>query len=112
MKMAVFWVVPPCILVELYRRLRGACCLHRHVSSTILHGTTNQRTAIFTFAAVRTANLTSAEHFNEVPILKRRRAENVVFKSPNTEFFIVLLIFRLLDNTVSSSDCSIKRQDD
>jgi hypothetical protein len=26
-KMAVFWVVAPCSLVEVYRRFRGACCL-------------------------------------------------------------------------------------
>jgi hypothetical protein len=29
MKMAVFWVVAPCSLVELYQRFRGPCCL-RH----------------------------------------------------------------------------------
>jgi hypothetical protein len=28
MKMAVFWFVAPCSLVEVYRRFRGACCLH------------------------------------------------------------------------------------
>jgi hypothetical protein len=28
MKMAVFWVVAPRRLVEVYRRFRGACCLH------------------------------------------------------------------------------------
>jgi hypothetical protein len=28
MKMAVFWVVVPCSLVDVYRRLRGTCCLH------------------------------------------------------------------------------------
>jgi hypothetical protein len=28
MKMAVFWVVAPCSLVEVYRRFKGACCLH------------------------------------------------------------------------------------
>jgi hypothetical protein len=27
-KKAVFWVVAPCSLVEVYRRFRGACCLH------------------------------------------------------------------------------------
>jgi hypothetical protein len=27
-KMTVFWVVAPCSLVEIYRRFRGACCLH------------------------------------------------------------------------------------
>jgi hypothetical protein len=28
MKMAVFWVVAPCGLVEVYQHFRGACCLH------------------------------------------------------------------------------------
>jgi hypothetical protein len=27
-KTAVFWIVEPCSLVEVYRRFRGACCLH------------------------------------------------------------------------------------
>jgi hypothetical protein len=27
-KMAIFWIVAPCSLVEVYRRFRGACCLH------------------------------------------------------------------------------------
>jgi hypothetical protein len=29
-KMAVFWVVALCSLVEVYRRFRGICCLHYH----------------------------------------------------------------------------------
>jgi hypothetical protein len=29
MKLAVFWVVVLCSLVEVYRRFRGAYCLHR-----------------------------------------------------------------------------------
>jgi hypothetical protein len=28
MKMAVFWVVAPCSLVEVYQRFRGPCRLH------------------------------------------------------------------------------------
>jgi hypothetical protein len=27
-KMAVYWVVAPCSLVEVYQRFRGPCCLH------------------------------------------------------------------------------------
>jgi hypothetical protein len=27
-KIAVFWVVVPCSLIEVYRRLRRTCCLH------------------------------------------------------------------------------------
>jgi hypothetical protein len=27
-KMSVFWIVAPCILVEVFRRFKGACCLH------------------------------------------------------------------------------------
>jgi hypothetical protein len=36
MQMAVFWVVAPCSLVQVYRRFRDACCLHHqgdHLSS-------------------------------------------------------------------------------
>jgi hypothetical protein len=28
-KMAVFWIVAPCSLVEVYQHFRGPCCLHR-----------------------------------------------------------------------------------
>jgi hypothetical protein len=28
MKMAVFWIVVPCSLVEVYRRFGGTCCLY------------------------------------------------------------------------------------
>jgi hypothetical protein len=28
LRMAVFWVVAPCSLVEVYQRFRGPCCLH------------------------------------------------------------------------------------
>jgi hypothetical protein len=40
MKMAVFWDVMPCSLVEIDRRFRGAFCLHHQ-------GATSQKTAIF-----------------------------------------------------------------
>jgi hypothetical protein len=66
-KMAVFWVLSPCCLVQFYRRFRSACCsspwwqqtpLKRRQTSTRLHGATTHKTAIFIFAAVRTWNLT------------------------------------------------------
>jgi hypothetical protein len=73
MKMAVFWVVAPCSVPEVYQRFRGACCFHYQdalmmetestsetpVNSIRLHGTTTQKTAIFILAAVRTWNLTT-----------------------------------------------------
>jgi hypothetical protein len=33
MKMAVFWAVVSCSLVEGYRRFRGDCCLHNECPS-------------------------------------------------------------------------------
>jgi hypothetical protein len=48
--MAVFRVVASCSTVELYRRFRGAYCLHHQdndESSTKLHGATTQKTVIF-----------------------------------------------------------------
>jgi hypothetical protein len=49
-KIAVFWVVAPCSLVEVYRRFRGPCCLHHQGDwspSTRLHGARTQKTAIY-----------------------------------------------------------------
>jgi hypothetical protein len=36
MKMAVFWVVAPGNLVEVYRRFGGVCCLHHHSDEAYL----------------------------------------------------------------------------
>jgi hypothetical protein len=47
MKMAVFWVVAPCSLVEVYRRFRGACCRH-HQGDPDDGG--NKRTFVLAFA--------------------------------------------------------------
>jgi hypothetical protein len=49
MMIAVFWVVTPCSLAEVYQRFRGPCCLHHQGddSSARLHGATTQKTAIF-----------------------------------------------------------------
>jgi hypothetical protein len=41
MKMATFWVVAPCGLVEFYQSFRGPCCLHHQGDDdTALHGAT------------------------------------------------------------------------
>jgi hypothetical protein len=51
MKMAVFWVVAPWSLVEVYQRFRGPCCLHHQGDevATRLHGATTHKSAIFLF---------------------------------------------------------------
>jgi hypothetical protein len=36
MKTAVFWVVAPCSLVEVYQRFRGTCCLHHQGDGKLL----------------------------------------------------------------------------
>jgi hypothetical protein len=36
MKMAVFWIVAPCILVEVYQRFRGPCCLHHQGDESLM----------------------------------------------------------------------------
>jgi hypothetical protein len=51
--MAVFWVVAPCSLVEVYQLPPD------YTVSTRLHGTTTQNTAIFVLTAVRTSNPTN-----------------------------------------------------
>jgi hypothetical protein len=65
-KMAVFWVVAPCSLVEVYQHFRGAYRLMMEAASASetsvnfyqTRWATNQKTAIFILAAVRTSNLT------------------------------------------------------
>jgi hypothetical protein len=81
MKMAVFWVVAACSLVEFYQRFRGPCCLHhqgdhrpddggskgplkRWYNSTRLHAATTQKTAIFILIAVKTSNPTTASEMS------------------------------------------------
>jgi hypothetical protein len=46
MEMAVFWVVAPCSLVEVYRRFGGASCLH-HQGDRPDYTAITQKTAIF-----------------------------------------------------------------
>jgi hypothetical protein len=62
--MAVFWVVGPCSLVEVYRRFRGALMMEAgSISETLVNFyqttqcATTQKTAIFIPAAVRTCRI-------------------------------------------------------
>jgi hypothetical protein len=78
-KIAVFWVVAPCSLAEVYQRFRYPYCLHHLGDESLialmmeaartsemlvnfyqirLHGATTQKTAIFVLIAVRTSNPT------------------------------------------------------
>jgi hypothetical protein len=46
-KMAVFWVVAPCSLVDVYQCFRGPCCLnHQDKTLVNIYHTTTQKTAI------------------------------------------------------------------
>jgi hypothetical protein len=49
MKIAVFWVVAPCSLVEVYQRFRGPCCLHQQGDESLYQTTRRYMTAIFPF---------------------------------------------------------------
>jgi hypothetical protein len=47
-QMAVFWVVAPCSLVELYQRFRGPCCLHHRADKLLPdYMALSQKTAIY-----------------------------------------------------------------
>jgi hypothetical protein len=46
-KMAVFWVVAPCSLVEVYRRFRGACCLHHQAALMMKTAITSETSVNF-----------------------------------------------------------------
>jgi hypothetical protein len=63
-KMAVFWVVAPCSLVELYQRFRGPCCLHHQGDLiALMMEAATQKTAIFILTAVKTSNPTQKNNF-------------------------------------------------
>jgi hypothetical protein len=40
MKMAVFWVIVSCSVIEVHWHFRGACCIHHHGSARLLPGCT------------------------------------------------------------------------
>jgi hypothetical protein len=58
-KMAVFWVVAPCSLVEVYRRFRGACCPHYQGDRATI-----QKTAIFMSHGFAATNRPITERVN------------------------------------------------
>jgi hypothetical protein len=65
MKIAVFWVVAPCSLVEVYQRFRGPCCLSSGRSPRI-YGATTQNTAIFEVFLI-------SHHSVSISVGRRRR---------------------------------------
>jgi hypothetical protein len=76
MKIAVFWVVAPCSLVE---------------SSTRLHGATTQKTAIFILTAVRTSNPTGQR-------MLKKPTSKVGTRRQNSAIFLTCVSpFSLLD---------------
>jgi hypothetical protein len=59
-KMAVFWVVAPCSLAEVYRRFRGACCLHHKGDET---ASTSETPVYFYQTALRNNPQNSHLHY-------------------------------------------------
>jgi hypothetical protein len=57
--MAVFWVVAPCHLVEVYRRFRGACC-HHH--ALIIQAANTSETSANLYQTTRRINLEDSHH--------------------------------------------------
>jgi hypothetical protein len=69
LKMAVFWVVAPCSLVELYRRFKGACCLH-HQIALIMEAARTSETSVNFYQTTRRYNPENSH-------LHTRRRENL-----------------------------------
>jgi hypothetical protein len=75
-KMAVFWVVEPCSLVEVYQRLRGPCCLH-HQGARMMEAARTFETLVNFYQTTRRYNLEDSHvgttiiilHFNPIPYL-------------------------------------------
>jgi hypothetical protein len=87
--MAVFWVVAPCSLVEVYQRFRGPCCLHHQGDFTRLHGSTTQKTAIFNLLEVQ---IKISKFYKE-----RLAVQNVErLQSKNTDVFLFQILFDMV----------------
>jgi hypothetical protein len=57
--MAVFWVVAPCSMVEVYRRFRGSCCLHHQgddVSYLMMEAASTSETSVNFYQTTRRNN--------------------------------------------------------
>jgi hypothetical protein len=54
-KMAVFWVVAPCSLVEVYQRFRGNCCLH-HQGALMMEAARTSETLVHFYQTTRRYN--------------------------------------------------------
>jgi hypothetical protein len=80
-KMAVFWVVAPCSLVEVYQRFRGPCCLHNQgegIIALMMEAARISETLVNFYQTTRRYN-------SEDSHLRTHRRENL--KSYNLQFF-------------------------
>jgi hypothetical protein len=75
MKMAVFWVVAPCSLVELYQRFKGPCCLHHqglmHILSLFINFKWAKRNLTFVLCLIPLYSIT-------IPFLNRQKATYIL----------------------------------
>jgi hypothetical protein len=68
MKMAVFWVVAPCSLAEVYRHFRGACCLHHRGDDIflIMEAASTPKTSVNFYQTTRRNNPEDGHLQNEI----------------------------------------------
>jgi hypothetical protein len=70
-KMAVFWAVAPCSLVEVYQRFRGACCLqHQSDHRLVMEAADTPETSVNFYQTTRCNNPEDSH-------LHTRRLENL-----------------------------------
>jgi hypothetical protein len=60
-KMAVFWVVAPCGLVEVYRRLRDAFYLHHQGDPLMMEAASTTKTSV-NFYQISRRNIPECSH--------------------------------------------------
>jgi hypothetical protein len=67
MKTAVSWIVAPCILVEIYRRFKGACCLHLQGSNLKMEAASTSETSV-NFNQTECFNIPEDSHLRMNPV--------------------------------------------
>jgi hypothetical protein len=82
-KMAVFWVVAPCSLVEVYQRFRGPCCLHHqgdHRPTTRRYNPEDSHIRALVQHTTPFIELQTCRHFNQSHY---SRPSNINYSSSN-----------------------------
>jgi hypothetical protein len=93
MKMAVFWVVAPCSLVEVYQRFRGPCCLHYQGDKLMMEAASTSETMVNFYQTTHCYNPEDSHAHSKYFRISLQRLFSVIVTHLKAQFsFFTLLI--------------------